>query len=182
MPPGCISARRIRAATGSTNVVFSYDANPGATRSGTLTIAGQTLTVTQAGSTYVIAQPLTTLVSSDLNLPSGVAVDGSGNVYIADTDNNTIKIWTAANNTVTTLVSSNLSQPQSVAVDGSGNVYIADYGNNAIKVWTAANSNVTTLVSSELYEPTGVAVDGVGNVYIADTEMRSRCGPQPTAT
>ena len=35
--------------TGSTNVVFSYDANPGATRSGTLTIAGQTLTVTQAG-------------------------------------------------------------------------------------------------------------------------------------
>ena len=33
--------------TGSTNVVFSFDANPGATRSGTLTIAGQTLTVTQ---------------------------------------------------------------------------------------------------------------------------------------
>ena len=38
--------------TGSTNVVFSFDANPGATRSGTLTIAGQTLTVTQAGATY----------------------------------------------------------------------------------------------------------------------------------
>src|ERR1019366_4846028 len=38
--------------TGSTNVVFSYDVNPGATRSGTLTVGGQTLTVTQAGSTY----------------------------------------------------------------------------------------------------------------------------------
>ena len=48
--------------TGSTNVIFSYDANPGATRSDTLTIAGQTLTVTQAGSTYVAAGPVTTLV------------------------------------------------------------------------------------------------------------------------
>ena len=53
--------------TGSTNVVFSFDANPGATRTGTLTIAGQTLTVTQAGSTYVAADPVTTLVSSGLN-------------------------------------------------------------------------------------------------------------------
>jgi hypothetical protein len=43
-------ARPTKAATGSANVVFSFDANPGATRSGTLTIAGQTLTVTQAGS------------------------------------------------------------------------------------------------------------------------------------
>ena len=51
--------------TGSTNVIFSYDANPGATRSGTLTIAGQTLTVTQAGSTYVAAGPVTTLVPRD---------------------------------------------------------------------------------------------------------------------
>ena len=73
--------------TGSTNVVFSFDANPGATRTGTLTIAGQTLTVTQAGSTYVAAGAVTTLVSSGLYYPYGVAVDGAGNVYIADTDN-----------------------------------------------------------------------------------------------
>ena len=137
--------------TGSTNVVFSYDANPGATRSGTLTIAGQTLTVTQAGSTYVAAGTCDhAWCPRDLNDPYGVAVDGAGNVYIADTDNNAIKKWTAANNTVTTLVSSGLKRPQGVAVDGAGNVYIADTGNNAIKEWTAANSNVTTLVSSGL--------------------------------
>ena len=62
-----------------------------------------------------------------------MAVDGAGNVYIADTGNNAIKKWTAANNTVTTLVSSGLNMPQGVAVDGAGNVYIADTGNNAIK-------------------------------------------------
>jgi hypothetical protein len=152
---------------GSTNVVFSYDANPGATRSGTLTIAGQTLTVTQAGSTYVAAPgSVTMLVSLGLNQPTGIAVDGVGNVYIADT--NSIKKWTAASNTVTTLVSSGLSYPYGLAVDGAGNLFVADTGNNAIKKWTAASRTVSTLVSSGLSSPRGLTVDGAGNVYVAD--------------
>ena len=110
-----------------------------------------------------------TLVSSGLSYPYGVAVDGAGNVYIADSGNNAIKEWLAASNTVITLVSSGLSWPSGVAVDGAGNVYIADYGNNAIKEWLAASNTVITLVSSGLLAPCGVAVDGSGNVYIADT-------------
>jgi DNA-binding beta-propeller fold protein YncE len=153
--------------TGSTNVVFSFDANMGATRSGTLTIAGQTLTVTQAGATYVAAGVVTALVSSGISNNAGVAVDGAGNVYIADQGNNAIKKWTVANNQVTPLVTSGLSSPTGVAVDRAGNVYIADQGNNAVKEWTAANNTVTTLVSSGLSSPTDVAVDGAGNVYIA---------------
>jgi hypothetical protein len=69
--------------TGSTNVVFSFDANLGATRTGTLTISGQTLTVTQAGATYVAANPMTTLTtytSSMFGVPRSVAVDESGKV------------------------------------------------------------------------------------------------------
>jgi DNA-binding beta-propeller fold protein YncE len=155
--------------TASANVVFNYDMNPGATRSGTLIIAGNTLTVTQAGSTYVAAAPVTALVTSGLSFPGGVATDGTGNVYITDYGDNAIKKWTAANNTVTTLVSSGLSGPIGVAVDGAGNVYFADTGNNAVKEWIAANSNVTTLVSSGLNGPQGVAVDGAGNVYLIDT-------------
>ena len=100
--------------------------------------------------------------------PNGVAVDGSGNVYIADQNNNAIKEWSAATQQVTTLVSSGLDAPSGVAVDGSGNVYIADTGNNAIKEWSASTQQVTTLVSSGLNQPTAVAVDGSGNVYIAD--------------
>ena len=148
--------------------LFTFDANGGATRSGTLTIAGLTLTVTQAGSSYVAANPLSTLVSSGLNRPYGVAVDGSGNVYIADTDNNAIKEWNATTQTVSTLVSSGLNQPLGVAVDGAGNVYIADTFNNAIKEWNVTTQTVSTLVSSGLNQPLGVAVDGAGNVYIAD--------------
>ncbi len=52
--------------TGSTNVIFSYDANPGTTRSGAILIAGQLLFVTQAGSNYVAAPLVTPLVSSGL--------------------------------------------------------------------------------------------------------------------
>jgi len=154
--------------TGSTNVVFSYDANPGPTRSSTLIIAGQPLTVTQAGSTYVEAGTLTALVSSELVGPEGVAVDGAGNVYIADTGNGAIKEWTAANSNLTTLVSTGLSYPVAVAVDDAGNVYIADRGNNAIKEWMVGNSNVTILVSGLSYS-CAVAVDGAGNVYFTDT-------------
>ena len=70
-----------------------------------------------------------------------MAVDGSGNVYIADTNHNAIKEWNATTQTVTTLVSSGLNNPCGVAVDGSGNVYIADFDNNAIKEWNATTAD-----------------------------------------
>jgi DNA-binding beta-propeller fold protein YncE len=153
--------------SGSTNLVFSFDANSGATRTGTLTISGQTLTVTQAGATYVVANPLTPLVSG-LNEPYGVTVDDACNVYIADSRNNAIEKWAVANGKVTTLLTSGLLNPQGVAVDSSGNVYIADTYHQAAKKWTAATSNVTTLVSSVVDSPISVAVDGAGNMFIAD--------------
>jgi hypothetical protein len=153
--------------TGSTNVIFSYDANTSTTRTGTLTIAGLTLTVTQAGSTYVQALgPVTTLLTGVS--PQGIAVDGSGNVYFGDNSSAKIEKWTVANNELTTLVSlvPGDSQPAGVAVDGAGNVYFSDYGQNKIKKWTAATSNVTTLVStSQNTDVWGVAVDGAGDVY-----------------
>ncbi len=155
--------------TGSTNIIFSFDANPGPTRSGTLTVAGQTLAVTQAGATYVPADPLTKLVSSGIGGPGSVAVDGAGNVYIADIINNAVRKWTAASGTVTKLFASGLGGPGGLAVDSAGNVYFADTGNNAIKKWTAATRTVSTLVSSGLNQPYGVAVDGAGNVYFADS-------------
>ena len=153
-------------ANGSVN--FSFTADTGATRSDTVTIAGQTLTVTQAGAGYVAAGP-TTLVPAVLANPSAVAVDSSGNVYFADFYHQSIKEWHAATATVTTLVSTGLKNPRGVAVDGSGNVYIADTGHNAIKEWNVATGTVTTLVSTGLNLPNGVAVDGYGNVFIADT-------------
>jgi len=157
--------------TGAAIIQFTIDANPNpAVRTGTITLdSGLTLTVTQAGTNYIGPGPVTTLVSSGLNNPFELAVDSSGNVYIADEVNNAIKEWNARTQQVTTLVSSGLNQPFGVAVDSSGNVYIADSGNNAIKEWNASTQQVTTLVSSGLNDPRAVAVDASGNVYFADT-------------
>jgi DNA-binding beta-propeller fold protein YncE len=156
--------------TGSATVLFTFDANPNATaRSGTLTIGGNPLTVTQAGISYVATGvgAIAALVTG-LNSPFGVAVDSSGNVYIADQNSNAIRELVHATGTITTLVSTGLNLPNSVAVDGSGNVYFSDFNNHAIKEWVKATSTVTTLVSSGLNQPEDVAVDGSGNVYIAD--------------
>lgn len=154
--------------TGSTNLVFSYDANSGATRLGSLTIAGQTLNVTQAGSGYVAAGSLTTLVSTNLDEPAAVAVDALGNVYIADTYNNAIKKWLVASNTVITLVSNGLNDPKCLAVDASGNVIFP--GNNEIEVWVAEFSGVLTLVSSNYLTASGVAVDEADNIYFCNDQ------------
>ncbi len=164
-----ISAGSVSGA-GNSVVVFMIDPFTGTgTRIGTLTIAGLTLTVTQAGTNYTGPGPVTTLVSSGLKNPSGVAVDASGNVYFADQDNQAVYEWSAATQQVSTLVSSGLKDPFGVAVDGSGNVYIADQGHLAVEEWNASTQQVTTLVSSGLLGPAGVAVDSSGNVYIADT-------------
>src|ERR1039457_1389444 len=155
--------------TGSALVQFSYAANPNTgAQSGTLTIAGQTLTVTQAGSGAVPLSIMTTLISQGLNLPYAVAVDSGGNLYIADTGHNAVQEWIAATQHMTTLVGAGLNAPHGVAVDGQGNVYIADAYNNAVEEWSPATRQLVTLVSSGLNFPLGVAVDGQGNVYIAD--------------
>jgi sugar lactone lactonase YvrE len=155
---------------GSTNLLFTSDANPGITRTGILTVANQTLTVTQAGSNYVGVAGGTPaiLTTNELVGPWDTALDASGNVYIADYNGNAVREWVKTNNAVITLVSG-LSSPQGIAVDSLGNVYISDSYANSILEWTAANSNVTTLVSSGLNSPYGIAVDGSGNVYIADS-------------
>jgi sugar lactone lactonase YvrE len=154
-------------------VAFTYDAFAGTGwRTGTLTIAGLTLTVTQAGANYIGPGPLVTLVSSGLNQPMGVAVDGAGNVYIADYFNNAVKEWTAATQQISTLVAHGapgyLSLPRGLAVDGAGNVYILNYDNYTVTEWSAATQQVTTLGFGGLYEPSGAAVDLFGNVYVTD--------------
>jgi YVTN family beta-propeller protein len=150
---------------------FTFDANPGPTRYGTLTIAGQTLEVVQAGNDY-LPTSLTSPLILGVQKPSGIAVDGSGNIYVADDYDNTVKMWSPTTQTVTTVVSSGLTSPTGLAVDAAGNVYIADTGDDAIKMWSPATGLLSTLVDSTqgLSMPFGVAVDASGsNVYIADT-------------
>jgi sugar lactone lactonase YvrE len=114
-----------------------------------------------------------TVSSSALSHPSGVALDAIGNIYIADTYNQRVlkETFTAGSYTESTVPTSPLSYPYGVAVDGSGNLYIADTGDNRVlkETFSAGSYIESTVPSSSLNGPFGVAVDGSGNVYIADT-------------
>jgi streptogramin lyase len=160
--------------TGSTNIVFTFDVNAGAARTGTLTIAGQTVTVSQAGAIYVAAAPV--LITTGLSNPTGVAIDNSGNVYIADNGHLAIKKWTATNNTVSTLISmpAPSQNPWGVAVDGAGIVYFGLEHYGTVYQWTPATSNLTAIMNQPPSSAFGVAVDDAGNVYVADGQSSIR--------
>ena len=117
-------------------------------------------------------------VGGGFNNPYGVAVDASGNVFVADNGNSAVKEIVAVNGVVSSTspvnpVGSGFSGPTGVAVDASGNVFVADNGNSAVKEIVAVGGVVSSTsqvnpVGSGFSNPSGVAVDGSGNVFVAD--------------
>ena len=118
-------------------------------------------------------------VDGELNSPSGVAVDGSGNVYVADTANHRVHKFTSTGTFVRRWGTNGsgdgqFSNPRGVAVDGSGNVYVADTGNNRVQEFTSGGQFLAKWGSNgsgegQFFSPRGVGVDTSGNVYVADT-------------
>jgi hypothetical protein len=131
-----------------------------------------------------------------LNLPTSLALDSAGNLYIADQANGRIR-KVSTNGTISTVagtetvftgdsgpaINALVSSPRAVAVDGAGNVYISEPGENRIRkvtpdgtiVTIAGNGNCCysndggSATSAPLNLPWGLAVDPAGNVFVADS-------------
>ena len=140
--------------------------------------------------------------SAHLWLPTDVAVDGAGNLFIADSANNRIR-KVAPDGTITTVAgngtpgfsgdngaapSAQLDTPLGLTVDSAGTLYVADSRNNRIRR-VDASGNITSLVGNgsaggaadgaaaigaELSAPESVAIDAAGTLYIASHDCRTR--------
>jgi sugar lactone lactonase YvrE len=130
--------------------------------------------------------------SASLNTPTGVAVDGAGNLYIADQGNNLIRRVEAATHIIHTVAgggtvasgsdklgdggpatSAILYGPQSVALDPAGNLYIADAFHNLVRMVNAASGTITVVAGGG----TSAGTDGFGDGGAATSAMLNNpCG------
>jgi streptogramin lyase len=109
------------------------------------------------------------LIGTGLDNPTGVALDGSGNVYVADA-NGLEKATPSGGAFTVSKTTASATTPFGVAVDGAGNVYIGDNGGSRVLKETPTTTGYAETVIASGFTPMGIAVDGTGNVYVADQE------------
>ena len=147
---------------------FGYDANPGPTRTGTITVSGQNVTVTQAGSNYVSAGVLP-LPTNGVNFASAITADGTNKVYIADLEGAAIDQWIPGDTNLTTALtaSSGINFPKWVCVDNAHNLLIGGFANNGDPFHSYGDFEL--MASNHMTYRIGLGgpltADSTGNIY-----------------
>jgi YD repeat-containing protein len=136
---------------------------------------------------------------AELNNPEGLAVDGQGDLFIADSGNNRVREVIASTGVITTVVgngiagfsgdadaatAAELNTPRGLTLDAGRNLFVADTNNNRVREVLASTGVITTVAgtgtsgfsgdggaatAAKLNWPEGVSMDGFGDLFIADT-------------
>ncbi len=162
-------------------------------------IPGTMQTVAGDG-TWVYRNDGVAATSTSIFLPGGVAVDGLGNIFLSDTNNNRVRRVDAGTGLISTVagtgtpgysgdnglgVNAEVNSPSGMLIDGAGNLLFADSGNHAVRKLILATGVISTVagqlgqqgatgdtglaLAGTLNTPQGIALDGAGDLYIADT-------------
>ncbi len=116
---------------------------------------GEMITMTSSGNVYKFA--------FGFNAPEGIAIDASGNIYVANTAGDTVSM-VSAGGTFTSTYAANFRQPSGIAFDDKDNLYVSNYAGASVSLVTAAQQIFT--YATGISEPTGVTVKN-GVVYVA---------------
>ncbi len=156
-------------------------------------VAGNVLPVAGQLGLFTAVDDGAPATQAELNLPGGAVVDGAGNLYIADTGHNRIRMVCASQTSATIpgtgadctgagiivtiagdgdpiysgdggpAATATVSSPASVALDGAGNLYIADSGNNVIRMISVANGVISTVAGNFNNLACGAGTDSIGD-------------------
>jgi DNA-binding beta-propeller fold protein YncE len=100
--------------------------------------------------------------------PEGIAVDGQGNVYVSEVDNN--RLQKLDHDGKPLAMFQGFSSPFGLSIDRAGNVYVADLNNNQVQKLSPSGQPLQAFGAGSVKQPRGVTVDADGNVYISDTQ------------
>ena len=120
-----------------------------------------------------------------MNNPYALAVDSSGDLYVANYDNSTVEEFASGSTTPSATYSAGVSKPYALALDSSGNLYVANYGNNTVEEFASGSTTPSATYSAGVSKPDALALDSSGNLYVADggtmAQWRSsrRAAPRP---